>query len=234
MKIYNLFPRLAGPFQTGTAAPRAGRRDGLRLGVRQPDPAPGRSGSLYSIADYFEINKAFLKPRSRRPPRRRSGRWRAGRALGLRLMIDLVINHTAVDSPLVKEHPEWFVREGGGVASPFCVEADGNKVVWHDLAQLDHRSADAEGLLAYCVKIVEHLIGLGFTGFRCDAAYQIPTRFWQRLIERMRAPPGRPLRRRDPGLLPGADGADRRRRLRLHLQQRQVVGLREPLAAGAV
>ncbi len=107
--------------------------------------------------------------------------------LGLRMMIDLVINHCAVDSKLVYEHPDWFVREGGRVANPFCLEEDGSKTVWGDLAQLDHRgSPDTEGLLGYCGDIVEYLVELGFTGFRCDAAYQIPRDFWQRLIERIR------------------------------------------------
>jgi starch synthase (maltosyl-transferring) len=63
----------------------------------------------------------------------------------------------------------------------------GERVVWLDLAQLDHHgSPDADGLLRYCGDVVESLIGLGFTGFRCDAAYQIPSRSWQRLIERIK------------------------------------------------
>jgi glycosidase len=26
-------------------------------------------------------------------------------------MMDLVVNHTSKDSPLIDEHPEWFVRD---------------------------------------------------------------------------------------------------------------------------
>lgn len=103
--------------------------------------------------------------------------------LGLRMMVDLAINHCAVDAPLVKEHPKWFARSGDGIGHPFCMEENGNKVVWRDLARFDHRhSPDAEGLLRYCGNIVEHLVvGLGFTGLRCDAAYQIPSDSWRRL-----------------------------------------------------
>jgi starch synthase (maltosyl-transferring) len=187
MKIYNLFPLLAGPFSDWQ--PHLVRAAGMGFDwvFVNPIQQPGRSGSLYSIADYFAINKALLKPRSRKRPDVQVKEMTAqAERLGLRMMIDLVINHCAVDSKLVGEHPEWFVREGGGVANPFCVEENGNKVVWRDLAQLDHQhSADAEGLLHYCGDIVEHLVGLGFTGFRCDAAYQIPTHFWRRLIERI-------------------------------------------------
>jgi starch synthase (maltosyl-transferring) len=61
-------------------------------------------------------------------------------------------------------------------------------VVWGDLAQFDHRhTRDAEGLYRYCVGVVEHLLGLGFEGFRCDAAYQVPRSFWHRLIREVKS-----------------------------------------------
>jgi starch synthase (maltosyl-transferring) len=154
-----------------------------------PIQRPGRSGSLYSIADHLHINPALLKPKVHKSPEDQvRGMAAEARDLGLHLMIDLVVNHCAVDSELVRTHPEWFVRDGKGVANAFCVEADGNKVVWRDLAQFDHAgSRDTDGLLRYCGDVVEYLVGLGFTGFRCDAAYQIPGRFWRRLIRRIRA-----------------------------------------------
>ena len=56
-------------------------------------------------------------------------------------------------------------------------------VVWEDLAQFDHqRSPDREGLFLHCVAVVEYLCKLGFRGFRCDAAYQLPNEVWRRLI----------------------------------------------------
>jgi starch synthase (maltosyl-transferring) len=186
MRIYNLFPLLAGPL--GDWQPHLERAAAMAFDwvFVNPIQQPGRSGSLYSIADYFEINRALLNPRSRKRPETQVRETVAqAERLGLRMMIDLVINHCAVDSALLTQHPEWFVRENGRIANAFCVEEDGTKVVWEDLAQLDHAgTTDQPGLLDFCTDLVEHLVGLGFTGFRCDAAYQIPTDFWRRLIER--------------------------------------------------
>lgn len=188
MKIYNLFPLLSGPF--GDWQPHLERASSMGFDwvFVNPIQQPGRSGSLYSIADYFRINPALLTPRSRKRPETQVREMvQQAERLGLRLMIDLVINHCAVDSRLVADHPQWFVREGDKVANPFCTEEDGNRVVWRDLARFDHlQSSDAEGLLSYCGDIIDHLIGLGFTGLRCDAAYQVPTQIWRRLIERVR------------------------------------------------
>ncbi len=188
MRIYNLFPLLSGRLADWTPHLNRAANMGFDWIFVNPVQAPGSSGSLYSIADYFAINKSLLSPRSRTKPQDQVRAMAAeAKKLGLRLMVDLVINHCAHDSKLVREHPDWFVRDGDDIAHPFCVEANGNKVVWGDLAQLDHRhSVDAEGLWRYCVDIVEYLIGLGFSGFRCDAAYQIPTSFWQRLITRIK------------------------------------------------
>lgn len=144
----------------------------------------GASRSLYSIADYFRFNPALLDPQSSASPEDQVRQMTAqAHATGLKVMMDLVINHCAIDSPLTREHPDWFVRgPDGRVANSGC-EHHGEKVVWQDLAQFDHRhTRDPEGLYRYCFGVVEHLAGLGFDGFRCDAAYQVPRHFWHRLI----------------------------------------------------
>jgi starch synthase (maltosyl-transferring) len=188
MKIYNLFPRLAGHFRDWTPHLERAARMGFDWIFVNPIQVLGHSRSLYSIADHFAINQSFVAPDSGRTPAEQVRAMVAeADRLGLAMMIDLVINHCAKDSQLVHEHPDWFVRDGDAVASAFCIESDGNRVVWHDLAQFDHRgSPDHAGLLAYCIEMVEYLIGLGFRGFRCDAAYQIPKPVWEHLITHIR------------------------------------------------
>lgn len=186
MRIYNLFPLLTGPVtEWGPHLERAADL-GFNWIYVNPIQQTGRSGSLYSIADYFRIDKRFIKPRSKQTPEEQvRAMTAAAHKLGLSVSTDLVINHCAVDSTLVKDHPEWFKRQGNKVANPFCVEEDGSRTVWYDLAQFDHaHTRDLEGLLDYCYQIVEYLVGVGFKGLRCDAAYQIPTDFWRRLIEK--------------------------------------------------
>ncbi len=153
-----------------------------------PIQQPGASGSLYAVSDYFSINPALVDPDGPSGSKQLRAASASAKRLGLGMMTDLVINHCAIDSPLIKERPEWFVLKRGKPVSPFCLEPDGSKVVWQDLAQFDHRkSSDRDGMLKYFVSVVEHLAGLGFRGFRCDAAYQLPAEFWQNLIERCRA-----------------------------------------------
>jgi starch synthase (maltosyl-transferring) len=187
--IYNLFPLLAGPFvQWGKHISRAAEMGFDWLYVN-PIQQLGASRSLYSIADCFHINPVFLDPAGAALPDEQVRQMtRQARAAGLRVMIDLVINHCAINSPLTRKHPEWFVREPDGrVANAWCLR-NNEKVVWRDLAQFDHRhTRDLEGLFRYCLKVVEHLLTLGFEGLRCDAAYQVPPHVWQRLIREVKS-----------------------------------------------
>jgi len=102
-------------------------------------------------------------------------------------MMDLVINHSSRDCPLINEHPAWYVHdEHGEIASPFAQDPDDPKkvTVWGDLAEIDNEwSTDREGLWAYWAELVKHYLRLGFKGFRCDAAYKVPAALWRFLVE---------------------------------------------------
>ena len=183
MRIYNLFPLLAGKFDAWETHLERAVQMGFDWVFINPIQRTGRSGSLYSIADYFDINPTFLDPKSNLTPTEQAKAVTdKAHKLGLKVMMDLVINHCAYDSPLVSKHPEWFEREGGRVAHPFCVE-NGERVLWEDLAKFDHkRTFDNSGLGEYLLSVIDFMTALGCDGFRCDAAYQLPVKVWQRLI----------------------------------------------------
>ena len=182
MRIYNLFPLLAGPFKDWNTHLIGAAEMGFNWIFVNPIQKLGSSGSLYSIADYFAINPVLCSTGKQSPEDQVRTMIAEAEKVGLGMMIDLVINHCAYDSELLHKHPEWFVKENGRIANPYCMH-DGQKVVWGDLAKFDHHhSGDAEGLYLYCRDIVGYLLDLGFKGFRCDAAYQIPPNFWKRLI----------------------------------------------------
>ena len=188
MFLYNLFPLLTGPFTKWGPHLRRAADMGFDWVFFNPIQRLGASRSLYSIADYFQFNEAFLDLESKAPPEDQFRHMmEQARSAGLRAMIDLVINHCAIDASIAREHPEWFVREKGGrLANAFCMH-NNKKVVWKDLAQFDHQhTGDPEGLYQYCLSIVKHLVNLGFEGFRCDAAYKVPKKFWHRLMHDVR------------------------------------------------
>ena len=184
MIIYNLFPLLAGRFPEWNEHFSRASQMGFNWIFVNPIQVPGRSGSLYSITDYFRFNPLLVAPTSEQTAEEQvRSAIRAAEELGLKMMIDLVINHCSVDADLIKKHPEWFVwKSAGRIAHPGCND-NGKKVVWRDLARFDHKhTRDKEGLYRFFRRVVDFLLDLGFRGFRCDAAYQVPATLWRRLI----------------------------------------------------
>lgn len=187
MILYNLFPLLAGNVKQWQPHLARAADLGFDSAFINPIQYPGYSGSLYSIKNYFRLNPLIADGLTRRSAAA-SFRKMAGEAekLGLKLIVDLVVSHCAFDCDLIKKHPEWFKQERGKVAHPWCMEGQ-KKVVWRDLAQFDHRhTRDKEGLYRYLFEVVEYLLDLGISGFRCDAAYQVPASFWRRLIHEVK------------------------------------------------
>ena len=95
------------------------RLDGLRdLGVTvlwlmpiHPVGKARRKGSLgspYAVADYYAINPEFGTLDEF------ESLLDATHGRGMKLIIDLVANHTAWDNPLIQEHPDWFSRDSRG------------------------------------------------------------------------------------------------------------------------
>ena len=188
MIIYNLFPLLAGRFNEWERHLARVSGMGFTWIFVNPIQLPGASGSIYSIKDYFCFNPLLVDPQSGISPREQLTKAiKTAEKFGLKFMVDLVINHCAADSDLTKSHPEWFLREpGGGIAHPFADE-NGKKVVWKDLAKFDHQNTrDKEGLFRFFLEVVKFLAEIGFRGFRCDAAYQVPKSLWERLIREAR------------------------------------------------
>ena len=124
----------------------------------------GSLGSPYSIADYSAVNPEYgtLEDFSRLIQK--------AHALDLRVMIDVVYNHTAHDSILVKEHPDWYHQNAQGEPVTTVPE-------WSDVIDLQYPNPALED------RLVETLAGwvkLGVDGFRCDVASLLPFDFWER------------------------------------------------------
>jgi starch synthase (maltosyl-transferring) len=149
---------------------------------------PGFSGSLYAVKHHYRINPLFLPPHTETDGLAvLSHTLRGFKELGLWPMMDLVINHTSRDCPLISEHPAWYVHDKHGeIVSPFARDPDDPEkvTVWGDLAEIDNEgSSDRKDLWSFWAELVKRYLQLGFKGFRCDAAYKVPAALWRYLVD---------------------------------------------------
>jgi glycosidase len=86
----------------------------------------GSIGSAYAVQDYYAINPSYgTKDDFKRLVSEAHQR-------GLKVIIDIVANHTAWDSVLMK-HPEFYKKDAHGNIIPPNLE-------WSDVAGLDYRN----------------------------------------------------------------------------------------------
>jgi cyclomaltodextrinase / maltogenic alpha-amylase / neopullulanase len=123
----------------------------------------GTLGSSYSVQDYYAIDPAYgTKADLQRLVTEAHRR-------GLKVIIDIVANHTAWDSVLMK-HPEFYKKDANGNIIP--PDPD-----WTDVAGLDYRNPQ---LRVYMTDMLKYwLKDFDLDGFRCDVASGVPTDFWE-------------------------------------------------------
>jgi 1,4-alpha-glucan branching enzyme len=202
LRLYNLFPLLAGPIEDPSGSDWYSHLDRVAAMnfdwiLLNPFHQPGSSGSLYAIKDPYALHPLVAGSASKTPERLLGDFLSAAGEFGLQVMMDLVVNRTSRDALLVQKHPQWYPHGGhGDLVSPGAIDPADSRVVtvWGDLAELDFNSPAARrGLLDYWSRYLRHYLHLGVRGFRCDAACQAPADFWAELITA--------ARRESPGLI---------------------------------
>jgi cyclomaltodextrinase / maltogenic alpha-amylase / neopullulanase len=169
--IYEIYPRAfsqKGDFNSITA-----RLDELKdLGVTilwlmpihpiGQEKKKGTIGSPYAVRDYYAINPDYGTTDDLKRL------VREAHARGLKVIIDIVANHTSWDSVLMK-HPEFYKRDAkGNITYPYD---------WYDIAALNYANQD---LRRYMIDMLKYWIReFDLDGFRCDVAGEVPTDFWE-------------------------------------------------------
>jgi glycosidase len=123
----------------------------------------GTVGSPYAVKDFYAINpdygtKADLQKLVAEAHRR-----------GMKVIIDIVANHTAWDSVMMKNKAFYTQDKTGKIIPPVPD--------WADVADLNY---DNPELRKYIIEMLKMWIrDYDLDGFRCDVAGFVPTDFWE-------------------------------------------------------
>lgn len=123
----------------------------------------GTVGSPYAATDYYAINPDYgTKEDLKRLVAESHKR-------GMKVIIDIVANHTAWDSVLMKNKSFYTQNEKGEIIPPVPD--------WADVADLNYNNAE---LRKYMIEmLVSWIRDYDLDGFRCDVAGFVPTDFWE-------------------------------------------------------
>ncbi|MFH1463283.1 MAG: alpha-amylase family glycosyl hydrolase [Pseudomonadota bacterium] len=107
-------------------------------------------------------------------------------ARGMRLLLDMVWNHVAMDAPLQAEHPGWFHREGG-----IQDWNDPHQLVFGEVHGLPDFAQENPEVYDYLLGASRHWIEIARPdGFRIDAVRHMPKEFLGQISQDLRAEAG--------------------------------------------
>jgi glycosidase len=176
--IYEIFPRDFSP--AGNIEGVTAKLDELHnLGVTILWTMPihpigekfrkGDFGSPYSIRDYYAVdpNYGTLEDYKKFVA--------AAHARGMKVIMDLVANHTAWDSVMMT-NKNFYKQDASGHVIPPLPD-------WTDVAGLNYKDTELRG---YMIAMLKYWIQTcDVDGFRCDVAYMVPTDFWEQVRDEL-------------------------------------------------
>ncbi len=128
----------------------------------------GRKGTLgcpYAIKDYEAINEEYGTLNDFISLINKT------HELGMKIIMDVVFNHTSRDSVLIKTHEEFYYHDKNGNL--------GNRVGdWSDVYDLDLNREDTQD---YLVSVLRLYKSWGVDGFRFDVASFLPATFYRKV-----------------------------------------------------
>jgi glycosidase len=170
--IYECFPRAfskEGTFNAITAKLDQLKNLGVTILWLMPihqigqEKKKGTIGSPYAVRDYYSINPEYGTAEDLRRLIAEAHKR------GLKVIIDIVANHTSWDSVLMK-NPDFYRRDAQGkIIWPYD---------WTDIAWLNYENPK---LREYMIDMLKYWIReFDLDGFRCDVAGEVPVDFWER------------------------------------------------------
>lgn len=124
----------------------------------------GSLGSPYAVRDYRAVNPELGSLADLQSFVARA------HALGMKVILDWVANHSAWDNWLVTEHPDWYDTDWKGDFRP-TVWTD-----WSDIIDFDYSSPELRKYMTE--SLVYWVEEVGIDGYRADVAGYVPLDFW--------------------------------------------------------
>jgi glycosidase len=131
----------------------------------------GTLGSYYAVASYTDVNPEFgtLADFNQVVDQ--------AHALGMKVLIDYVPNHSGADHPWLTKYPDFYEKDSTGKPT---YTSD-----WSDTRELNFKNEVMQDSMINTMKYWLHATKID--GFRVDVAWGVPYSFWNKCIPALKA-----------------------------------------------
>lgn len=178
--IYEIYPRAFS--QEGSLKAVENRLDELNeYGIKtiwlmpvHPIGIKGRKmdlGSPYSIKDYYKVNPEIGTKKDLKDLVNKA------HSLGMKVLLDIAMNHCANDHVLMEEHPDWYAQDEDGNFTREVAD-------WSDVTDWNF---DVPEVHEYLTNVLLYNVReYDIDGYRCDVAGMAPYDFWKNAIYKLK------------------------------------------------
>ena len=196
VRLYTLIPTLSGPMSRWKRELRRIRQMGFNTVHLLPVTHMDQSESPYAACDLFEPDPSYADPGDSRPPLDQFESFvEEARNLGIKLCLDLVLNHVGATSRMSTISPDWIAsdtNEKDGLKRAGCWHRE-HWITWQDLVLIkyDHPNKNVRKdiwdymveYLLFWANYANHTGGM----IRLDNLHSTDRNFLQFAVSRLRA-----------------------------------------------
>ncbi len=131
----------------------------------------GTAGSPYAVVDFRQVNPELGTADDFRQF------VNTAHQLGLKVIMDIVPNHGAIDNVLTRKHPDWFMQDEQGNFTREVAD-------WSDIIDFNYNNPHMRHYMRE--SMLFWIREFDIDGFRCDVAGMVPLDFWKETIPQLR------------------------------------------------
>ncbi|MGM0508421.1 MAG: alpha-amylase family glycosyl hydrolase [Fusobacteriota bacterium] len=186
IKIYNLFPRLEGDILNWIERLDEIKNMGFNFISLNPIFKKNYHQDIYSPVDFYSINEEFMRMESSLTVREQFIKFLdSAKAKGIGVILEMILTHTAMESNLLIEHPEWYKVDGNKSLKRYDRPSDDEYLEYgSNLVEINNNKES--GIWKYWLDLFKYYIELGVSGFKITEACNLDVRLIEYLLKKVK------------------------------------------------
>lgn len=186
MKIYNLFPIVAGTIPNWKEKLKNIVYMGFDHIYINPIFSTGYSKNLYAPKNFIGFTDQVVDVFSDKNGMEQFEEFiYEAHKYGLKVIFEVIFTHTSIDSDLLIEHPEWYKYEENGELKKFAIKNYTTWIEWGDIVEINNYCEDVETrdeLWNYWKELVFRIVDTGVDIIKIHSSFNLPPDFVKYLI----------------------------------------------------
>ncbi|MBZ4682911.1 MAG: alpha amylase catalytic region [Fusobacteriales bacterium] len=191
VKIYNLFPLMAGKISDWIDKLDEIKDMNFDAIYLNPIYQTGYSRNIYAPKNFYEIDEKYLDPFSEKSPAEQFKEFiNEAHKRDMKVILELIVTHTAIDSDLLLTHPEWYKYNEYGEIKKYSINNYDTLVEWGDLLEINNYHGDETirtYLWKYWIDLALHYENLGIDGIKIHSAFNVPMDLVKEIVENLKS-----------------------------------------------